>query len=123
MFCAKRANDRQSGGAARAKFTRKTSHTHSELRQKCLDAAVLKVAGHDGDLRTLGGLGDEGEILEQGVGRGLLDLGRGRRRRYRDRGGAVGGRWPGRGGCCRGHGRASGAGSVAGRLDGSVHFY
>jgi hypothetical protein len=33
-----------------------------------LQATILKVAYHDGHLRSLGRLGDEGEVLEEDVG-------------------------------------------------------
>lgn len=39
------------------------------LSTRFLDAALFKVAHHDGHLRSLGRLGDEVEILEEGVGR------------------------------------------------------
>lgn len=44
------------------------------LNRRLRDAAALKVTDHDGHLRALGSLCDEGKFLEEGVGRGRLDL-------------------------------------------------
>lgn len=42
------------------------------------DADILEIADHDGHLRPLGSLGDEGKVLEEGIGGGRLSLSRGR---------------------------------------------
>lgn len=65
-----------------------------------LQAKVPKVPHDDSHLRPLCGLGDEGEVLEEGVGggRGLLDRARGAEALGGGgRGGGGGGLWPLRG--------------------------
>lgn len=40
-----------------------------------LERTVLEIADHDSDLGSLGGLGDQGEVVEEGVGGGGVGLG------------------------------------------------